>query len=76
MKRIGPQMERAIIIVADNPGCNMLYVASRLHRACAAGKNNALGYNPVHRAIKAGLIIAKSGKGNSYALYVPETVKR
>jgi hypothetical protein len=27
--------------------------------------------HPVHRAIKAGLIVARSGKGNAYALYAP-----
>ncbi len=66
---IGGQMARAAASVASNPGCSKLFVGSRLHIACAQGKNNALGYEPINRAIKAGLIVAKAGKGNSYALY-------
>lgn len=58
-KRIGPQMSRAVDIVRANPGCCILFVATKLHRACAHGKNNAYGYDPVHRAIKAVLIVAK-----------------
>jgi len=30
----------------------------------------ASAYGPVNRAIAAGLIVARSGKGNAYALYV------
>lgn len=69
--RIGAQMSRAAAIVAANPGCSMLFVAAKLHIGAARGTNCALGYNPVHRAIKAGLIVARSGKGNAYALYAP-----
>ena len=70
--RIGPQMEYAARIVSNNPGCTMRFVAERLHIGAATGRNNALGYNPVHRAINAGLIIAEKGKGNAYALYPPK----
>jgi len=61
MKRIGPQMELAVSIVRANPGIVTYHVAKRLHRACANGKNNALGYNPIHRALKAGLIVKRDG---------------
>lgn len=61
--RIGPQMSRAAAIVAANPGCSKLYVAAQLHIACRQGRNNALGYEPVNRAIKAGLIRAEYRAG-------------
>jgi len=71
--RIGPQMAYAASIVARNPGCNMNFVAKRLHVGASSGKNCALGYNPVHRAIKAGLIVAKPGKDKRcYALFPGE----
>lgn len=54
--RIGPQMARAVDIVRNNPGCTMRFVAARLHWGALSGKDNACGYNPVHRAIDAGLI--------------------
>ena len=69
-RRIGPQMERAVEIVRSNPGCSKLFVAARLHIGAANGTNNALGYEPVNRAIRAGLIVAKAGRGNSYSLVV------
>jgi hypothetical protein len=72
MKRIGPQMKAAVDYVAANPGCAIYPVACHLHRAARTGKNNALGYNPVHRAIKAGLIVS-AWKGNRYSLTVSET---
>lgn len=68
-KRIGYQMRRAADLVTQNPGCNKFFVASRLHRACASGRNNKLGYDPINRAIEAGLIRATAGKGNSFALF-------
>lgn len=61
--RIGPQMSRAARIVAANPGCSKLYVAAQLHIACRSGCNNALGYEPVNRAIRAGLIKAAYSAG-------------
>lgn len=68
--RIGPQMERAVSIVAANPGCTMRFVAVRLHRAAANGKNNALGYNPVHRCLRAGLVRNVSTNRHVYKLEV------
>lgn len=74
MKRIGPQMAAAVAFVAANPGCVILAVAKHLHRGARTGRNNALGYNPAHRAIKAGLIRATPGKrAGSYALYVVQS---
>lgn len=67
--RIGPQMSRAVAIVAANPGCTKRFVAARLHIACREGRNNALGYDPVNRAIKAGLIKATYSAGR-YSLTV------
>ena len=68
--RIGPQMQAAVSYVAANPGCAILPVAKSLHIGARRGTNNACGYNPVHRAIKAGLIRAERGPRGSYALYV------
>lgn len=70
MKRIGPKMAMAVHIVANHPGCSKRFVAVRLHRAAANGNNMKLGYSPVNRAIRDGLIVAKQGKGNSFKLYL------
>lgn len=70
MTRIGPQMQRAIDIVAGNPGCTIRFVAKQLHIGAATGRANAYGYDPVNRAIQAGRITAKRGARNSYALFV------
>lgn len=67
--RIGSQMRAAVSFVAANPGCAILPVAKALHIGARTGRNNALGYNPVHRAIKAGLIRAERGVGQRYALF-------
>jgi hypothetical protein len=61
--RIGPQMKAATAYVARNPGCPIRPVAMFLHVGAARGTNNALGYNPVHRAIDAGLIKATVTRG-------------
>lgn len=72
-KRIGPQMQAAVEFVRNNPGCAILPVAKHLHVAARNGKNNAFGYNPVHRAIRAGLIRKTPGaRTGSYALFVAE----
>lgn len=70
--RIGPQMARAVAIVAANPGCTKMYVAECISPCPVPCQNWALGYEPVNRAIRAGLIRAESGKGNAYALYVED----
>lgn len=67
-KRIGPQMQRALAYVQSHPGCAILPVAQHLHVGARTGTNNALGYNPVHRAIKAGLI-RNDGSGSKYSLF-------
>ncbi len=72
MKRIGPKMRRAASIVRANPGCSKLFVAEQLHAAAWNGRNYALGYEPINRAIRAGLIRARQGKGNRYSLNVSE----
>jgi hypothetical protein len=64
-RRIGPQMLRAVEIAARSPGCSILYIASRLHIAAENGRNNALGYNPVHRAVRAGLLHLGAAHGRS-----------
>jgi hypothetical protein len=64
--RIGPRMSAAAFLVSRNPGCAMLPIA----RAIAPhGTGIQYGYAAIHRAIRAGLIRATAGKGNSYALF-------
>lgn len=67
--RIGPRMAEAAAFVARNPGCCILDVGRWLNPR-TIGKNNAYAYNPVHRAIKAGLIRAKRVSGR-YSLTTP-----
>lgn len=69
--RIGPQMASAVDYVSNHPGCCKWDVARYTNpRACR--RNNAIAYGPVNRAIEAGLIAARRGKGNRYALYTHE----
>jgi len=70
--RIGPQMQAAVAYVSRHPGCCIRDVASDIHIAARTGRNNALGYDPVHRAIKAGLITAIRAAGR-YSLTVSAT---
>jgi hypothetical protein len=67
-KRIGPQMAKAAYYVKHHPGTAILPVGEYL----GFTRNRGYGYDPVHRAIRAGLIVARAGKGNSYALYPTE----
>jgi hypothetical protein len=61
--RIGPQMSRAAAIVAANPGCTKLFVAERITPHPIPSKNWKLGYEPINRAIRAGLIKATYSAG-------------
>lgn len=70
MNRIGPKMARAVDLVRANPGCSIKYVAERITPCVVASRNWAYGYNPVWRAIRAGLIQCGPGKGHSYSLSV------
>ncbi len=69
--RIGPRMQMAIDYVGRHDGCCKWDVAkaitplSRYGLKCEC--NNALGYNPINRAIRAGLIRAK-WDGHKYSL--------
>ena len=65
MSRIGPRMHDVATYVAAHPGC------PKLHAAEYVGPNGSrrYGYATVDRAIRAGLIEARQGKGNAYALY-------
>ena len=54
----------------DAPGTSKLAVATHL-RPHAIGKNNAMAYGPVNRAIKAGLLRAERDGRGAYALYLP-----
>lgn len=67
--RIGPRMQAAVEFVRANPGCPIKPVAEHITPCPRADMDWSCGYEPVHRAIRAGLIRAGSGKGNAYALY-------
>lgn len=67
IKRIGPKMQQAVDYVAKNPGCAILPVAERV----GPHGSRRCGYEIVHRAIRAGLIVAKRVHGSRYALMVP-----
>jgi len=70
--RIGPQMSRAVAIVAANPGCSKRFVAMRISPHPIPSRNWALGYEPVNRAIRAGLIKATYSDGR-YSLTVADS---
>jgi hypothetical protein len=68
MPRIGPRMLDAVRYVAAHPGCAILPVAEY----CGPFGSRKYGYQTVHRAIRAGLIVvARAGRGR-YSLTVVE----
>lgn len=69
MRRIGPSMQAAVWHVQHNPGCTKMFVATRISPHPQPSRNWALGYDPINRAIRAGLLRAKRG-ARGYALYV------
>ena len=80
-KNLGPQMLAAAYYVSNHPGCAILPVAKNIHIGAEQGTNNALGYDPVHRAMRAGLIYDspagvtyRASKRGLYALFTPEQV--
>lgn len=67
---IGRAMARAIAYVERHPGCVMRDAARAVHIG-ARGKNNALGYDPIHRAIRAGVLTRAPGpRRGTYVLSV------
>lgn len=66
--RIGPKMMRAVEIVGRNPGCSKKFVAEQITPCPVPSKNWAYGYEPINRAIDAGLITAKKGANGTYIL--------
>jgi DNA-binding IscR family transcriptional regulator len=67
-KRIGPRMAEALDYVTHNPGCAKLHAASALSGRYPG--TSAYAYDVVNRLIRAGLVVARKGKGNAYALFV------
>lgn len=65
---IGPKMQLAVEIVRENPGCSKKFVAEIISPHPHPHKNWALGYDPVNRAIKRGLIKVFRYT-HAYALY-------
>jgi len=71
-RRIGHQMREVIAIVQRNPGCNKKYVAEIISPYDHPEKSWRLGYNPINRAIRQGLIRAIKVKGGIYQLFAVE----
>jgi hypothetical protein len=61
----GPSMLRAASYVAHHPGVAILPVAEHV----GPHGSRKFGYNAVHRAIKAGLILAAKMPNGTYRLY-------
>ena len=78
-RRIGPQMQYATTIVARNPGCSKKFVAEIIsplndpRKNAQVDQNWKLGYDPVNRAIAAGLIRAEKLPSGTYRLFASET---
>ena len=61
-ERVGPKMALAAALVEQTPGRKMYFYAKQIHPACRNGRDNSLGYDPIHRAIRAGLIVLRDGR--------------
>jgi hypothetical protein len=66
--RIGHKMRLAIDHVTRNPGCSKKRVAEALG---ASARDWQSGYDPINRAIRAGLLTAVRGPRGVYALSLP-----
>lgn len=67
-KTLGPRQQAALDYIAANPGCTKLEAGN----AAVSHGRMEYRYRPVNRLIEMGLVVAKQGKGNSYALYIHE----
>lgn len=67
-RRIGRQMARAAALVASTPGCPKISVARQISPCPVPSGNWSYGYEPINRAIRAGLIRAE-WSGRAYRLY-------
>jgi DNA-binding IscR family transcriptional regulator len=67
-KRIGPRMQEALAYIERNPGCAKLHAASALSGRYPG--TSVFAYDVVNRLIRAGMVVARKGKGNAYALFV------
>lgn len=68
MPRIGPKMSQAAEYVRTRPGCAILPVARHI---APYGTGIQYGYAAVHRAIRAGLILARRLPSGRYSLALP-----
>lgn len=72
MARIGHRMQSAVDYVAAHPGCPIIDVARAITPLQDRPYGNwAYGYNPVHRAIHAGILDAVRLASGRYSLTVP-----
>lgn len=65
-KRIGPKMLQCQAFVALHPGCVARQAAHYVNPHPTPSRNEALGYNIVHRTIAAGLIRCESRGGRMF----------
>ena len=70
--RIGKKMRLAASFVAVNPGCVMRACAHAVSPLSDPTRNEAFGYDIVHRAVRAGLIRAEKQPNRTYRLYPTE----
>ena len=61
---------QAYEFIRENPGCSILPVA----RCIAPNQRLSRGYDPVHRLIETGWIVARKGRGNRYRLSIAPEV--
>lgn len=69
-----PYTARAVSYVEKNPGCTKLDLATALRNNCRFNPTKL--YRLVNTQIRLGNIVALKGKGNAYALYIPEQIKK
>lgn len=64
-RTIGPRMQAVADYVSTHPGSVSWHVAQ------AVGPNGStrFGYEAINRAVAAGIVVRKSGKGNTTHLY-------
>lgn len=68
--RVGPKMRAAAAYVERNPGCSKLDVAIGAVQNVSGSRDMGALYEPVNRAIRAGLIVARGGASRArYYLY-------
>ena len=72
--RIGHRMAKVAAYVTAHPGRPMRAAAHWVNPSPNPSRCEGHGYNPVHRALAAGLIVGRPGPRGSTLLYPAEVV--